>query len=239
MSLLRVPGLYFFKNFLPEQLHLATLNHIRDTQDKVRLAAREAADIKTRTYLSRQHNLQSAEYYRNVAVTPLGETRRLSMQYFNTYGNKGHELTYGIGRSNISDFVLSKIIPLMEPLPPVAALQHNLPEGKAAELRLTINFYNPIQEDPKELPGFEWHKDATNNGDITAIYTLFGDSVDFEIKEEEHPERICSLSVAERSLVILSGDARWKWIHRIVPKVFDDPIGAKRERVSLAFGFKV
>jgi hypothetical protein len=234
----KVPGLYLYNRFLSNELHAATLEHIRATQEKVRKTAESSLQIKARTYLSKQHNLQTDEFYRKVEINLPGDMKAISLQYFQSYGSKGHELCYGIGKKNISSFMLESVFPRLKQLQPIDHLYKVNSGEKPVELRLTTNFYSPSQDTPNQLPGFHWHKDTPGNGSITAIYTLKGDPVIFEIKNEDNEKEVHSLSVTEGSLLILSEESRWKWLHRIVPSIIKNSPQCQLERISLAFGFK-
>ena len=79
---------------------------------------------------------------------------------------------------------------------------------------------------------FPWHTDLAANGEITAIATLLA-PVMLEFAPyagaEGEPTRIVA---NPGTLVVLSGPARWEWVHRAVPH----PDAAGMKWISLVLG---
>lgn len=85
--------------------------------------------------------------------------------------------------------------------------------------------------------GFGWHKDIATNGDITSITTIFGSAV-FQIRPEGKDDctTTCSIPLIPGSIVLLSGDSRWKWEHRILPSETSTVQSQDVGRISLVLG---
>src|SRR5437868_4119763 len=97
-DVLTVPGLRVFQNFLVVAQQKELIRASLEFQDKIRSHSQQANKIKARTYLSKQHNLSNDEFYQLIALKDLDH--EIMLQYFNTYGEDGHELTYCIGNKN-------------------------------------------------------------------------------------------------------------------------------------------
>jgi len=79
---------------------------------------------------------------------------------------------------------------------------------------------------------FPWHTDLAANGEITAIATLLTPAM-LEFAPYAGHDGVPTKIVANPgTLVILSGAARWEWVHRAVPH----PEAAGQERISLVLG---
>jgi alkylated DNA repair dioxygenase AlkB len=87
-------------------------------------------------------------------------------------------------------------------------------------------------------------------GDITCITTVSGEAV-FEIRQESTPSQasqntspIYSIPLTAGSFVLLSGESRWKWEHRVLPKsiseVSEVVVNVSNDvgRISLVLGCK-
>jgi alkylated DNA repair dioxygenase AlkB len=98
---------------------------------------------------------------------------------------------------------------------------------------MTLNTYSM---GAAEVPGFPYHVDLPANGPITMIATLRrGATLELRHKDAAAgttPERII---LQPGSLVVLSGEARYEWEHRIL----SSPGSGGEEgisRVSIVFG---
>ena len=181
------------------------------------------------TVRSHAHNLPSEEYYVPLKLELEGESRVLSSAYFPKYGAGGHELVY-FSRGTLQSLPLfarefiGAMVPALSPLVSV--------EGK---WRLTLNSYLPSENSAASLatrPGFPFHKDLPANGDVTLILTLLAKG-DLELVPEMDPQMKPTLvQLRPGSLLVLSGEARWRWLHRI------RPLATTAGRLSVVFGWK-
>ena len=181
---------------------------------------------------SHAHNLPGDEYYFPLKLQTEPASEVLSSAYFPKYGDEGHELIYfskGSLRSLphfAQEFIQDRISSLKSITPFIAV------EGK---WRLTLNRYTPsngLACQPATRPGFPYHKDLPANGDITFILTLL-ETGEMELVPEADPQRPPTLiKLKPGSLLLLSDDSRWRWLHRICPSQ------AGVGRMSVVFGWK-
>ena len=91
------------------------------------------------------------------------------------------------------------------------------------------------KEQGAKQAGFDWHKDIATNGEITSITTIFGNAT-FQIRPEDKTSYSAtySLPLIPGSIVLLSGDSRWRWEHRVLSQETStaDSIG----RISMVLG---
>jgi hypothetical protein len=212
MSVSRViPGFAHFPKFIPSHTLPSLKQETEKLQQTIRSAAVNIAKVRTKTYLSSQHNRNTDEYYQLLAISD--QDRKISLQYFNRYGETGHELSYFIGNRNIPSWIKASLISRIEDLPQVKAL-------KAGNWNATLNTYSVTQD--RKTPEFPFHKDVASNGAISAVFS-FGRQGFLEMQKETVSHTI---PLQEGSLVLLAGDARWEWEHRVVSTSSDLAVGA-------------
>lgn len=94
------PGLRLIENFLPASKEIILRNKSLELVQQISSAIKHSQMVKTKTYLSKQHNLETEEFYHKIRLTD--ENRKnLEAQHFAKYGDDGHSLTYFIGNSNM------------------------------------------------------------------------------------------------------------------------------------------
>ena len=233
------PGLYVFEDFgapTPETAK-GVVNGARALIDAVNAAAGgggegRVADIPQplEGRISRAHNLQRERTFVPLRVKdPVDQTER-RCEYFAEYGSAAHALSYFRGNENIPA-VCDPILAALLKEEAVTSLGENL------HWKLTLNDYKASTEDVLAEAGgalFPWHTDLAANGEITAISTLLAPAImEFaphaDLAANEKPTRIVA---KPGTLVLLSGDARWKWVHRAMPH----PEAAGKARISLVLG---
>ncbi len=226
-------GLRFIPKFLDPQAQGPLLSQSLLLHRQIEQIAQNTPGTKARTYLSRQHNLKTDEYYHRVTVETNGQM--LNLQHFFKYGEEGHTLTYFIGIQNIPQFVKDALIIPMEQIDVVKELQAQKKENKPLDWNLTLNTYKPPLHKLNQIPGFDFHKDIPSNGDITAIFTLLSEA-DVEMKPTMESPVAYRETLIPGSLFLLSGPSRWDWLHRVqskdVPLIDSETI----RRVSLVLG---
>jgi alkylated DNA repair protein alkB homolog 8 len=79
--------------------------------------------------------------------------------------------------------------------------------------QLTVNKYNPGN-------GIPAHCDTHSVFEDPIISLSLGASIVMEFKNPEH-EKNCSVLLPRRSLLVMSGDSRYAWTHKISPKMSD------------------
>ena len=195
---------------------------------------------------SRAHNLAAERDFVPLRVSdPLADQTARVMrrcEHFAEYGSSYHSLTYFRGNRNVPS-VMDPILAALRELDVIRALA---PKGAASKggdalglhWKLTLNHYRarPKGESLAAAGGalFPWHTDLAANGEITAIATLLAPAtLEFaphaDLGAAERPTRVVA---APGSLVLLSGPARWDWVHRAQPH--EDADG--QERISLVLG---
>ncbi len=82
--------------------------------------------------------------------------------------------------------------------------------------------------------------DTPSNGEITGIVTLLCDA-EVEMKpNRDAAEATYRATLTPGSLFLLSGDARWQWVHRVLPRplLHAATTEGTTQRVSLVLGCK-
>lgn len=208
-----VPGLVFISRFLDEKQIKTVQSAAVELHRKLILTDQKE---RAKSYLSQSHNLKSDESYRNIRL--VDESRRkISCQHFEKYGEEGHKLTYFIGNANIPTFIQKELIARVSAISEVRNLKPEI-----GNWNFTLNTYALTGRSNRSstLAGFPYHVDVKSNGDFTAIYSLGADSI-FEIRNPLQPDLVTKFTLANNSLVLLSGAARWIYEHRVVPTVID------------------
>ena len=155
-------------------------------------------------------------------------------QYFDCYGEKGHELAYFIGNENIPDWIRSSLVLKMEETAEVRSLSQ--PNGLS--WNLTVNAYSLTPQ--KQIAGFPFHIDVASNGAITAIFTFLS-SATLEIRKLSAMKHIEQYRLTPSSMLLLSGESRWDCEHRVLPDPVEDGAGTDNpansiRRLSLVLG---
>lgn len=219
-----IPGLVYQPDFLAENARQSLYAQTLRLYDKI-CTQREGASM----HKSQGHNLPFERHYRLLYFEDtLG--RKINAQNFVDYGSPGHELTYFINNQNIPSFIHEELISRISQMKPVQALASQT--ENSLNWRFTFNVY---KDQGTKQAGFDWHKDIATNGEITSITTIFGNAT-FQIRPEDKSSYSAtySLPLTPGSIVLLSGDSRWKWEHRVLSQEpsLTDGIG----RISLVLG---
>ncbi|MDX8430625.1 MAG: hypothetical protein SNF33_02295 [Candidatus Algichlamydia australiensis] len=220
-----VPGLSIWKPFLPSSEEASLLSSLSNFREKILSGSITSETRKGRNYLSRQHNLETSEEYKLVHLA------NQTFQYFDSYGGKGHSLTYGIGNQNIPDFVKAHLISKILQLPEMKVYKE-----KALDWNFTFNTYSV--DEGKKLAGFPRHKDIPENGIVTFIYSL-GAPSEFEI-EDPITQKVYRYPLLSGSLLGMREHARWECLHAVVPQTIEGSLPFLRKdehRYSAVLGF--
>ena len=92
--------------------------------------------------------------------------------------------------------------------------------GENLHWKLTLNDYKASTEDALAEAGgalFPWHTDLAANGEITAISTLLAPAIMEFAPHADAPGAPTRIVAKPGTLVLLSGDARWKGPPRDAP----------------------
>ena len=231
------PGLYVFENFGAPTPDTAkgVVNGARALIDAVNAAARGGGESRSADIpqplegrISRAHNLQRERTFVPLRVKdPVDQTER-RCEHFAEYGSAAHALSYFRGNENIPA-VCEPILAALLKEEAVTSLGANL------HWKLTLNDYKASTEDALAEAGgalFPWHTDLAANGEITAISTLLAPAIMEFAPHADAPGAPTRIVAKPGTLVLLSGDARWKWVHRAMPH----PDAAGKARISLVLG---
>jgi hypothetical protein len=183
---------------------------------------------------SERHNLAEEKSFFRVKVcdSAPNDGRVLNCEHFADYGSSGHTLSYFQRKPAIPSYIQHDLIDrFVAGLPEVAALAQQA--GTAAEslaYKLSLNSYIKNRSADREADEtlFAYHVDLPGNGEFTAILTLasagciqFAASLALlaerpgeGLPSEAQPETIV-LPVG--SLLVAVGDARWRFVHRVIP----------------------
>jgi hypothetical protein len=211
------------------------------------------------------HNLQNEQTFLRLRIhdpSHLEEegkvAKTLRCEWFPSYGEEGHGLGYFRGNENIPILCRDLVLPLVaRHVAPVQQLivskallaqlragprgtesgvgPSETEDGNALSLqwKMTLNTYSM---GAAEVPGFPYHVDLPANGPITMIATLRrGATLELRHKDAAAGATPESLVLQPGSLVVLSGEARYEWEHRVL----SSPGSGGEEdisRVSTVFG---
>lgn len=228
-----IPGLLLFTDyFAPEQcerLVRRSLELYDRLEAAVDVSALEKAHVPQPAYVrSEKHNLRSEEHFARVAVAEEND-RVIRCEYFPRYGEDGHALAYFQRNANLPDFAARDLVPGVR-----ATVERERLAAPEQELtwKLTMNFY---KRSGGRIAGFPFHVDIPSNGVVTMILNVQRE-VRFEIA---NGGAVCGVPLPVGALLLLSGESRYVWKHRVLPS--DAPAGAAAhavERVSLVLGFQ-
>ena len=235
-------GLRLIPNFYP---HIEACKWSFDLDQEIAQYASDLHTERATTYLSKQHNLKSNESFKRLTLSTFDPAKFLQCQHFEQYGEDGHKLTYFIGTKNIPTFIERGLVKSLEMLPEVAQLKaekHSKTGNGELDWNFTFNVYRNGPHKPGVVPGFPFHTDIPSNGEITFIYPLLS-SATLEMKRELpelhqqqckqqvdiHQPQLCGSAPSEEihtystelpaaALLMLSGEARWEWQHRVLPQ---------------------
>jgi alkylated DNA repair dioxygenase AlkB len=205
--LTNIPGLFIYNNFITNQEETSYLKESNSINEELKFQLIDKDLVKTQIPQPEEvkiekYGMQSEETYYNL-VSKKTDTKCF---YFKKYGDEGHSLIYFKGNENIPEIfkhLKTKLINL-----------EIITSIKPQSWKLTLNFYNKLKEEDK-LPGFPFHVDIPINGEITTILSLGSPGL-IEFKPLNSDET-SSFIMLPRSLVILSGESRWSYMHRVKP----------------------
>lgn len=237
MSLQRfphVPGLLFDPDYFTPGECADLLANSLNLYDRLETAlgsgtALEQAHIPQPAYVrSAEHNLRSEEQFARVGLTE-SNGRAIRAEYFPRYGEDGHALAYFQRNANLPDFVRDNLVPGVHGL--IASEGLVEPEQELT-WKLTANFY---QRANGTVAGFPFHVDIPSNGVVTMILNVQREAL-FQIAKEE---AVTGITLPVGALLLLSGESRYEWKHRVLPSAAPaGPVAHPVERVSLVLGYQ-
>ncbi|WP_372364681.1 hypothetical protein [Candidatus Uabimicrobium sp. HlEnr_7] len=225
-----VPGLFLYKDYFDQRECTLLINKSLEMYKKLQEQVTPETTLKEvdipqpKFVKSAQHNLNSSEFFVSLYFND-NEKRRC--EYFPKYGEKGHALCYFRGNTNIPNFVYENAICKLQKTMHECNLTK---EQQDLKWKLTANFYKSLG---KKIAGFPFHVDIPANGVVTMIMNVQRQGL-FQIAKEDVVEDI-ELTVG--SLLILSGESRYEWKHRVLPETIDENSNNEVKRISLVLGF--
>ena len=227
-----IPGLYLFDNFFTSntckqilEASLAIETQLAKTRNQD--ASPDTANIPQPDFVkSENHNLSSNEKFLRVCVKDLN-SNELSGEYFPRYGEDSHALAYFRGTENLPSFTQKLLPDIKELIEKNDIITKNVKDS----WRLTMNFYKNVEG---VVSGFPFHVDIPANGVITMILNIHREAI-FQITDGNEA---IDIHLPIGALLILSGDSRYKWKHRVLPSESASDIENQIERVSLVLGVK-
>ncbi len=231
MQQLRVPGLLYFPNFISLSEHDALVAFWSVQYRSIVASTSKMVVGKAVVHTPRGSQSTSTRTFVNCKVSDPSDGCVRQCEFFESYGDWGHSLCYFRGNANIPRYCEPLVNSLHEKVLPVAAFQ---PERKEVQWNATLNVYK-VCLSQFELPGFPFHVDVHTNGTITMILSLIeGATIEFVQKTDD--ANCCSFALAPSSLLVLSGESRYNWGHRVLPSKVDVMPPGQIGRMSLVFG---
>ncbi len=217
-----IPGLYFSQNFhtVSEQERLLKIAFALHNTIVSQPVGEE------QVHISKNHNLPEERTYRLLKWKEDGQI--LNPQYFESYGEVGHSLAYFRSQPGIPPVITTELVPRIQELGPVRSLKLKEPLA----WNFTFNVYRPSHSNPDTVAAFPFHVDIPENGEFTSITNVKGEAR-FEIKREDGPS--FEFHLTPGSLLLLTGEARWDWKHRILPMPIQD-CKSSIQRISMVLG---
>lgn len=223
-----VPGLLFFPEFLEPSAALALTDGAREWMERLERERQAAEGPAMRIpIVQMQTAAHSEELFWQFPVDQAGG----KCEFFPRYGEEGHSLAYFRGQRNLPKFVAKDVLPsILDVMIREQSGVDGEPLTAESDIgwRFTINRY---QTSNGKLPGFPFHTDVETNGDVTMILNVQREAV-FEITDNVRSVR---MELPVGSLLILSGESRWQWQHRVKDSIEDEAT----ERISLVLGCRL
>ncbi len=230
--LAEIPGLIIYQDYLSpaecDSLIVNSLKLYKRLEDEFTTRGRlKKAEIPQPEFVrSSKHNLASEEFYTSLTLKEASQ-RSIRCEYFQKYGESGHSLCYFRGNANLPDFVYNNLLQLIASTMQGAGLTTD----RELVWKLTMNFYRNLDG---VVAGFPFHVDIPANGVVTMILNIQREVL-FQIAKEES---FFDINLPRGSLLVLSGESRYQWKHRVLPMKSNASTNGDIERVSLVLGFQ-
>lgn len=228
-----IPGLFVFPDYFSAEQSGELVDHSFQLYEQLEAMCRETppmeqAQIPQPAFVrSANHNLASEEYFARAKLIESAE-RTLRCEYFPHYGEDGHALAYFRGNANLPSFLRAALVEQIRTS--LAAV--GLSPAKAELIwKLTMNFYREVGG---TVAGFPFHVDIPANGVVTMILNVHQAAL-FQIAKDD---RLIDIPLAIGSLLVLSGESRYDWKHRVVPMPARGGARHGVERISLVLGYQ-
>ena len=228
-----VPGLFLFRNFFSvDQCATITQRTVDLFQGLEKVADNQTlgdAEIpQPELVVSEKHNLPTKERYARLIYRDDESSRDIQCEYFPRYGDDGHVLAYCRGNANLPDFIDGQLLSSLQKSMEQLGLANPKTE---LNWKLTVNIYKSVDG---VIAGFPFHVDIPSNGVVTMILNVQREAL-FQITNGSVTHDI---RIPVGGLLVLSGESRYEWKHRVVPEKIETMRSNDIERVSLVLGFR-
>lgn len=213
----QINGLYIVNNFISDQTATGLIKQSNSLLEYMKKSVKDYSGKQITTNIpqpkeikSHKHNLSSEEKYIPLSINENNHIRKF--EYFQKYGDEGHELVYFRGNENIpNDFyeITNNILDINE------IKELGFSKNINLNWKMTINHYN--KNINNSYSGFPFHVDLPANGEFTCILSLCSYGI-IEFKEMKNENNsLYKFIIYPRSLIILSNESRWNYMHRVIP----------------------
>jgi hypothetical protein len=228
-----IPGLFVSADYFSAEQSEVLVRNTLTLYDRLEAAAAagtvQKAHIPQPQFVrSAKHNLKSDEFYTSVTLEEADGQKR-TCEYFPRYGEEGHALAYFRGNASLPSYISADLVETVRRTLEQAEL---VKPDQSLTWKLTVNFYKNIGG---TVAGFPFHVDIPANGVVTMILNVQREA----LLQITKGEAITDIPLAVGSLLVLSGESRYDWKHRVLPMASTghaEPNGI--ERVSLVLGFQ-
>lgn len=229
-----VRGLFVYSDYFPPAQRALVLAESLKIANELTAAVADGA-VKKKIGIpqpgfvrSQKHNLQSEEHFTRVTLMQSDATPYYC-EFFPRYGEDGHALCYFQGNDNLPDFVHSELI---DDIRRTIEAEKLVAPGQPLKWKLTMNFYRNVGG---VVAGFPFHVDIPSNGVVTMILNVHREAL-FQISKGDV---LLDIELALGDLLILSGESRYEWKHRVLPRESKGDVPESAiERVSLVLGYR-
>lgn len=229
-----IPGLLVYPDYFPAVQSAAITHGTLALYSRLEAAASSTARVEKahipqpEFVRSARHNLPSEELYTRVVLDE-ADGRKLSCEYFPRYGEDGHALAYFRRNANLPDYIAGGLVAAIRATMEAAGLVR---PGQELTWKLTVNVYKSVGG---TVAGFPFHVDIPANGVVTMILNVQREAL-FQITKGA---AVTDIQLPVGSLLVLSGESRYEWKHRVLPMAASGAAGPGGiERVSLVLGFQ-
>jgi hypothetical protein len=228
-----ISGLFLFPDYFPSTQCAKVVRETLTLYSRLERAATGTAKVEQahipqpELVRSARHNLASEEFFTRVVLVE-ADQRQLRCEYFPRYGEDGHALAYLRGNANLPDFIGGPLLASIRRTMEEAGL---LQPDQELTWKLTVNFYRNIGG---IVAGFPFHVDIPANGVVTMILNVQREAL-FQIAKGDV---LTDIQLPVGALLVLSGESRYEWKHRVLPMTGGAGSLGEVERVSLVLGFQ-
>jgi hypothetical protein len=215
-----VPGLHLFTQFVSDGELAAVEGDMFRLHNRITALVPQSAEVR-----SGKHNLSYLEMNQSFVPIVVREPERLELElpaeHFAAYGDAGHRLTYFRSQLPLVAEKLAARFPSRE-------VFEGRDTGDAPRLHMWKFTFNSYGLHEGTQSGFPYHVDIAATGAVTSVLSLLrGGQLEFiplgpdgDVPGTVEASKTTGskiIDVTRGSLIVLSGEARYRWAHRVVP----------------------